>query len=376
MPWLAGKVVHAMLRVMPKLPKDVAAISGKRVTIRDIAEKAGVHFTTVSLALRDKPRLPKKTRLKIQALARKLGYRPDPRLAVLNTYRQASRAPHYQATLAWINNWPDRQKMYRTACFQEYYDGARERADELGYILEEFWLREPSMTPDRMARILKARGISGIIMAPQPIAGTSIAFPYEQFSPVSVGFGLQPSILHVVTNHQTRNVNLVLEKIIKMGYRRIGLCIDLDSDAKADYPGIGQVLLSRWKHPEIETVAPLFLDAPDADLRKWIAQEKPDVVLSWDDILGRLEALDLRVPQDIGFASLCIGWSTDKVRAGGYQNNDIIGRTAVETVVSMLNRSERGIPRVAQRILIESTWYPGKTLKRQTPRKAARSAAR
>ena len=48
-----------------------------RVTIRDIAAKAGVHFTTVGLALRDSPRLSAATRKKIQKMAAKMGYAPD-----------------------------------------------------------------------------------------------------------------------------------------------------------------------------------------------------------------------------------------------------------------------------------------------------------
>jgi LacI family transcriptional regulator len=71
----------------------------KRIGVRDIAKLAGVHFTTVGLALRDSPRLPRSTRLKIQQIAATLGYRPDPRLTVLNAYRQANKGPHYKRGL-------------------------------------------------------------------------------------------------------------------------------------------------------------------------------------------------------------------------------------------------------------------------------------
>ena len=40
-----------------------------RVVLADIAKKAGVHVTTVSLALRNSPRLPEATRTRIRALA-------------------------------------------------------------------------------------------------------------------------------------------------------------------------------------------------------------------------------------------------------------------------------------------------------------------
>src|SRR5215216_2735722 len=45
----------------------------RRVTLSDIATHAKVHVTTVSLALRNHPRLPTETRERIQALAKKMG---------------------------------------------------------------------------------------------------------------------------------------------------------------------------------------------------------------------------------------------------------------------------------------------------------------
>ena len=63
----------------------------KRTTMADIARKAGVHVTTVSLALRNHPRLPASTRERIQALAKELGYVPDPFLRALVTYRGTNR---------------------------------------------------------------------------------------------------------------------------------------------------------------------------------------------------------------------------------------------------------------------------------------------
>ena len=59
----------------------------RRVTLADIAVRAEVHVTTVSLALRNHPRLPAQTRERIQELAKKMGYVPDPFLRALVAYR-------------------------------------------------------------------------------------------------------------------------------------------------------------------------------------------------------------------------------------------------------------------------------------------------
>ena len=79
-----------------------------RVTMTAVAKRAGVHTTTVSLALRNHPSLPVTTRERIQALAREMGYRPDPGLAALVAYRSRLNPPKHRQTLAYIPNWHSR----------------------------------------------------------------------------------------------------------------------------------------------------------------------------------------------------------------------------------------------------------------------------
>jgi LacI family transcriptional regulator len=60
-------------RMSPRVKKSAALTP----TVYSIAQACGVSGTTVSLALRDDPRLRPETRAKIQACARKVGYRPN-----------------------------------------------------------------------------------------------------------------------------------------------------------------------------------------------------------------------------------------------------------------------------------------------------------
>ncbi len=173
-----------------------------RITIRDIARETGLHFTTVALCLRNSPRLRLETRKKVQEVAKKLGYRPDPMVSALMVYRQSKRTPNFQAVLAWINNWPERSRLRENSCFDRYCIGASERAQQLGYVVEEFWLREPGMTPEKLARILKARNIQGLLMAPQPRPyAAELRFNFADFSAIAFGDSMQPSVLDVVTNN-------------------------------------------------------------------------------------------------------------------------------------------------------------------------------
>ena len=67
------------------LPEDIM-----RITIKDIAERAGVSKTTVSFAFNDPQKISKETRERVMAIATELGYIPDPVARTLTTKRTGS----------------------------------------------------------------------------------------------------------------------------------------------------------------------------------------------------------------------------------------------------------------------------------------------
>ena len=44
--------------------------------------------------------------------------------------------------------------------------GARHRAEQVGFALEEFWTSDRGMTERRLAQIIQARGIVGVVLSP------------------------------------------------------------------------------------------------------------------------------------------------------------------------------------------------------------------
>ena len=55
----------------------------KAITIKDLAAKLNISVSTVSRALKDNPEISQQTRKTVQALAKELGYKPNP-IAVAN----------------------------------------------------------------------------------------------------------------------------------------------------------------------------------------------------------------------------------------------------------------------------------------------------
>ena len=340
-----------------------------RITLRDIARRADVHISTVSLALRNSPKLRLEMRTRIQKIATDLGYTPDAAMAALVAYRKGIRVSSYQSTLAWLDNWPMRGGLRGVKSFNEYFLGASKRALQFGYKLEEFSLHSPGITPARMASILRARNIQGIIVPPQEHDGTKLDFDFTSFSAVALGYSLRPACLHIVTNHQFLSVTLLVNKLHGLGYRRIGLCLHSDWDNKVNHGYTSGFVSTQNGQPSKDRIPPHILDGltPD-DFRKWVVKYRIDAIITQSitgDLIKWLRPLGLACPRDIGIADLSVHLDTKLEFAGIYQNDPLIGATAVDFVIGMLQRNERGLPSTIIDTLVDGVWQPGSSLRQQ-----------
>lgn len=336
-----------------------------RITIRDIAARAGVHFSSVSLALRNSSKIRPGLREKIQRIARELGYVPDPVLNALNVYRQSRKPTRFQSTVAWINNWPVKDELRRIRSFADYFQGAAERGGQLGYQLEDFWMHEPGMTPAAAVSILRSRGVRGLLIAPQPFAHTALELDFADFSALAFGYSLQPARLHIVTNHQFQSVVLAVHELQALGYRRIGLCLKEDWDEKVNNHYLGGLLFAQHRMPSRQRVPPLLSKESDREsFAAWFKRHRPDAVIAIDRALRSwIESLGLGVPADVGVANLN-AIPGDPWLTGVHQNDRLIGATAMDFLASMIGRNERGVPAIPIRTLVEGVWHPGASVRR------------
>lgn len=349
---------------MPAPVKKNDPSDGRRVTMRDIAKKLGVHHTTVSLALRDSELLRPETRASIREAAEKLGYRPDPMLAALNVYRQSKHPTAFQAVIGWIDNWKGEPgRLLKNPTYRAYYEGARVRAEELGYAVEIFRMHERGMTPQRMQQIFRARNVGGVLVAPQERPGNHLGLDYTDLCALAFGFSSQPWNLNLITARHEQIMDLIVENIHRLGYRRPGYCVLPESDSGSNYTWI-----SRWNYflSTLKGMATLpRIEALDrASLGAWIKANKPDVLVGHGDLLGKIEGLGYKAPEDFGFVSIAA--SPGLSRASGVDQNDrLIGRTAVDVLVGMIHRNDKGLPRVPIRTFVDCTWFAGETLRQQ-----------
>ncbi len=346
-----------------------------RPTQKDIARALGLTQATVSMALRGDPLVTPETRGRVRQMADSLGYAPDPYLTGLAAYRHRKRPVEVRAVLAWLSNDADGASWKKRATFCDYHAGAVERARGLGYTIEDHVLRTPRMTPARMESILLARGINGLLVAPQPLPGLRIEdFSFERFSSVTFGYTLVFPKLHLVTLHQFRAMETAVRQLRILGYKRIGLALASESDERADNNWSAAFWSEQRRIPAGERVAPLFGSPLTREVfLRWLRQRRPDVVLTiWPVVYSWMHGAGLRIPDDIGCALLSIpsGPTIEDVTgedapvfSGITENPRMIGAKAVELLVDAIHRGERGPPAIHVSTLIEGTWVQGETVR-------------
>jgi LacI family transcriptional regulator len=333
-------------------------------TLQDVADRARVHRSTVALALRDHPRIPAATREKIKSIATTLGYRINPFVAALMKSRRSGRAVRH-ATLGFVTNYPTRygwrpQYHHRP----DFFPGAGDRARELGYKLEHFWMAEQGMTPTRFRDILITRGVHGLIIGRMPPDQHSLELSWEHFSCVALGMTLRSPRLHHVTENHFDNVWQGMQQCRARGYRRIGFVFSEANDSPhVGDRWMGAYLLQQSKFPPDERLD-VCPGAPtdQAKFTAWFQRVQPDALLVTHagPILDWLRAMDREVPRDVGLVEL-----QDPLRlnvAGVHFDAAKIGALAVEMLIGLMHRNETGVPSDQHEVILSGEWRDGTTL--------------
>jgi LacI family transcriptional regulator len=341
-----------------------------RVTLRDVGKKAGVSHVTVSLALRNDRTIPPATRERIQALAEKMGYRPDPALSALVAYRRGVRPSTYGGTLIWLYNQPTRDGERYIHSTNDYFAGASERATQLGYTLEKLWLREPGVQR-RADKVLATRNIRGLLLPPQPRTRAHLHLDWSRYSALSLGYTLTYPPLHTVFFDHFRSMVQLIRRVRSLGYRRIGLVLPADVDARSDFEWSSAFLHEQRRLNSEDHIPPLVPKTrkgfTENQLFQWLNRYHPSILLTfyYSNIPEWLKKRKIRIPEDIGLAAPYIPLKEKKI-SGIQGNSHLIGQVAMNFLVDMLHRNETGIPDSPRRLLVEGKWSEGETVRRVT----------
>ena len=341
----------------------------KRVSLKHVAQVAGVSVATVSMALRGAGRIAPKTVERIEALANEMGYVPDPLLASLATRRFREDSDSKGSPSAVI-------KCSESMGRGDYAERFRDSLSSLGYVMESHRLDSPENFESLVAKMTR-RGIRGVILIPDVFPEILIdPSPWSKFSIVQSSRFLHSAPVHTVRANIFQAVKLAYTKAYEAGYRRIGFALGfheywIEDDESRN--GAAWILQQHFGRAE-NYIPPYqgYLSGGDRSFLDWYHHYRPEAVVAFNsNALARLQALGIHAPNDLGFIALHlneneIGAPSSEVRICGLdQNNKEVARQTVWVLDQMIRFGETGFPEVARDILIPSTWVAGDTLRKQ-----------
>jgi len=335
-----------------------------RITVRDIAEEVGLHFTTVAEALRGSTRIKESTRERVNKAAVRLGYRPDPVLSALSAYRSSKLRGAFQGVLAWINGF-DSQDTYTKAqsFYGDCYTGALERSKSLGYNLELFWTGHRKMSGARISEILKNRNIVGVIVGPMPKITDNIDLQWEHFTSVRIGHSLTDNRITNIISDQFQNTQFAFEKLYNEGFRKIGFACPKNLDNRLSNKFSGGYMSSSFRRLGSLPIAPFLDDEKDGDAEsflRWYRKYTPEVILAGGRTIYYkfLTGAGIKVPEDVQFVSLHAEYNKSPV-AGISQNGIAVGGVAVDHLISMIQSFKIGLEAYPKTTMVLGRWVDG-----------------
>lgn len=335
----------------------------RRVGLREVARAAGVSVMSVSLSLRDSPKIAPETRRRVREIAVRLGYRPDPEVARLMDRLRSSRTARGSVVIALFDLWLD-----PGAADHPYNVGVRRgivaRADALGLGVSLFRLRDCDGDAGAMMRVVRSRGIVGGILLPsnEPV-NLDPRIVWDGFSVVAATTSVITPRFHRVAPNQIHNVMTLIENMERRGYRRIGTVL---SDSFEQRTAHYFSLVLTWRgHGERILILPNTASRAESNrlVTSWLKEHKPDVVLAQntDDVAHLLGNKTLSAPSAIGLVSL----STRSDACIAYQDElpEHVGACAVSLLTGMMNNNDTGIPLHPQVTTVDGCFHGGKTVR-------------
>lgn len=341
------------------------AVPKKVITMREIARKAGVSVSAVSLALRNQPRVSETERNRIQGIARRLGYKRDPEVVRLMEHLRTTRSERRASTLAIIIPELDRDGLAGYSPLTEIVKGIRHQADEAGFGTELFFLTDPGMTPARVRSILLARSIKGVIVAPYASGVGTLDMDMTSFCAATAGYSIVQPALHRACPNYLQMMDELIDHLQRLHFRRIGFIMTYHRG------GIGHKLLtssylyyqSLLTPEERIPIVPLEQVNP-RDVGVWLDTHKPEVVIGSGRVFNLLQGIGIRMPGDLYFANIDLS-EAPRQAAGMDHRYQLVGREAVNLVLTQFTLNLTGLPTAPKVVLVDSHRRDGFTLPTQ-----------
>ncbi len=314
------------------------------VTVRSLAAELGVAPITVSRALRGHTSVRVGLATRIRQLAKRRGYQSNSLVAEVMSGLGRRGPQPYRETIAFV--WTHEQ-----GASDAEERGAREAAERLGYRMESFkpWMQ--ALTERDMTRILWARGIRGVLLAPNSSRPNPVyELEWKKFAPVLLGSSLVNAGIPRVARDYYHDARLALGKLQSAGFSRIGLVLDSSTHERTErrYAAAFQAF-GRGPVRDFHLVdASHGWKEARRRFEGWRKKIQPDVVL------GDFPRLREWLPSSVPRASLLLtsGESGPGVRADFAR----VGMEAMRILDGLLRENRLGLQADPVRVLVPGVW--------------------
>jgi DNA-binding LacI/PurR family transcriptional regulator len=335
------------------------------LTMQDIAIEARVHPSTVSLCLNGSSRISPETRERVCAIARTMGYTPNPYLTALMQSRRKGKQLPVPPALAFVTLFPTEAGWKeRLPGLEKTYGAAAAQAQTRGFHLEHFWMPLDQFSPQRAGQILYTRGIRGAILSSFPEPRGTFEWQWENFATVALGPSLHDPRVHRVRTDHFESIEIAFTEARKLRYRRLGLAIHESTLQRTGYSWMGGFAAMHHVGRETGMPDPILLDPCKANFPDWVRRNRLDAVIVADanEAQPWLAASGYVAPRDLGLISL-VAPSIGGPISGIYENWEMQGIHATNLVIDLLVTNTLGLCDFPNLSLVRGVWNPGTTLR-------------
>ncbi|MEC3860294.1 LacI family DNA-binding transcriptional regulator [Mesobacterium sp. TK19101] len=269
------------------------------ITLKDVAERAGVSRSAVSRTFTEGASVSRKTRAKVEKAAAELGYSPNALASSLTTGRTK--------LIGLISN------NFHNPLFLEVFDLFTRGLQDRG--LRPLLVNLSAETdPKQSVRMLKQYSVDGAIVASSTLSPSFAEAFKDAGIPVVHSFGrfsTSPNV-HVVGIDNVAAGRMAAETLIARGYRRVAFLGGPEQATSTQDRALGFFGALR-EHPEIDVsisyASAYSFDAGRVEMTRLLMTGPAEAYFCGDDVLsvGALSAVQeagLSVPGDIGIIGL------------------------------------------------------------------------
>ncbi len=320
----------------------------KSVSIKDIANEAGVSTTTVSFVLNGKAkekRISEDLKNQIMGIATKLNYRPNQIARGLRTGQTHTLG----LIIEDISN----------PFFANLAKVVEDEADKFGYTVMFCSTENNETKASSLINMLKHRQMDGFLITPTPGMEKDVQRLKEEKKAVVLIDRYFPDLdTSYVTVDNYKGAYEATMYLVRKGYKKIGLVTTKSEQVQMQerYQGYRQALIDQGQGSDEQKVLRLDFDQGKelsvARIANFVADQNPDALFFTTNYLGvyGLESLRVsgkKVPGDMGM--ICFD-DNDLFRLGTpsvtvvAQPIDMIGREAVTSLLHQLKNKGLDLP--------------------------------